>query len=53
MNYIRLAEVIPYGCPLDKDNCIGCQYFDYVKIWPDEAEVHCECEKSLEPIKLW
>ena len=52
MNYIKLAEVVPYECPLDRDNCIGCRYFDYVKIWPDEAEVHCEGDQTLEPTKL-
>ncbi len=27
MGYVEIAEVIPYDCPLGKDNCLGCEHY--------------------------
>lgn len=31
MGYVEMAEVIPYDCPLGRDNCLDCEYYDQMQ----------------------
>lgn len=47
MRYIELMEIIPYACPLGKDDCRKCEYFDGVR-WGIDAICNYESEKEAE-----